>query len=447
MPNIKLPDGKKIPFTKKIDGFEIAKKISKSLAKEACVISVDGELKDLNFSITKDVNVKIITSKDKEGLEVIRHDAAHVLAMAVQELFPGTQVTIGPVIQDGFYYDFARKEPFTNEDLKKIENKMKEIVDRDDLTKREVWERDKAIAHFKKIGEKYKAEIIESIPANDDALIAFIVARDDYKNRAHLLAWLIHNEVLEIKFAFLKDFYPYPNFQEGEEGYVGAQYHTKDGYFKFDDGDIVAFSGTFNETDTGINRNIEKMNCFRSWVPEDQTRLLSTIADVDSDWMGVDNDALIVEPVTKKTLKKVKTIAPSKRPHGKRVKKKKRSTVKSNMPEIEIPKYINYKEGKWSYQGKAVKAWMENDSRGVLAMATGTGKTITSLIALSHLLVKQRTLLVVISVPSQALLKQWKKESEDFSIRPLVYERSGREKKLKNLGLLLKKQKINIYQA
>lgn len=273
------------------------------------------------------------------------------------------------------------------------------------------------------------------------ALFNFRNNTDDYKNRAHLLAWLIHNEVLEIKFAFLKDFYPYPNFQEGEEGYVGAQYHTKDGYFKFDDGDIVAFSGTFNETDTGINRNIEKMNCFRSWVPEDQTRLLSTIADVDSDWMGVDNDALIVEPVTKKTLKKVKTIAPSKRPHGKRVKKKKRSTVKSNMPEIEIPKYINYKEGKWSYQGKAVKAWMENGSRGVLAMATGTGKTITSLIALSHLLVKQRTLLVVISVPSQALLKQWKKESEDFSIRPLVYERSGREKKLKNLGLLLKKQK------
>jgi len=171
MPNIKLPDGKKIPFTKNINGFEIAKKISKSLAKEACLISVDGELRDLNFSITKDVNVKIITSKDKEGLEVIRHDAAHVLAMAVQELFPGTQVTIGPVIQDGFYYDFARKEPFTNEDLKKIENKMKEIVDRDDLTKREVWERDKAIKHFKEIGENYKSEIIQDIPKSEEVSI------------------------------------------------------------------------------------------------------------------------------------------------------------------------------------------------------------------------------------------------------------------------------------
>ena len=141
MPDIKLSDGKKIPFSKTIDGFEIADKISKSLAKEACIMSVDGELKDLSFSINKDVEVKIITTKDKEGLEVIRHDAAHVLAMAVQELFPGTQVTIGPVIEDGFYYDFARKEPFIDDDLKKIENKMKEIVDRDDLTKREVWKK------------------------------------------------------------------------------------------------------------------------------------------------------------------------------------------------------------------------------------------------------------------------------------------------------------------
>ena len=102
MPDIKLPDGKKIPFSKNIDGFEIAKNISKSLAKEACIMSVDGELKDLSFLIDKDVQVKIITQKDKEGLEIIRHDAAHVLAMAVQELFPGTQVTIGPVIEDGY---------------------------------------------------------------------------------------------------------------------------------------------------------------------------------------------------------------------------------------------------------------------------------------------------------------------------------------------------------
>ena len=110
MPDIKLSDGKKISFSKTIDGFEIAKKISKSLAKDACIMSVNGKLRDLSFSIDKDVQVKIITTKDKEGLEVIRHDAAHVLAMAVQELFPGTQVTIGPVIEDGFYYDFARRK-------------------------------------------------------------------------------------------------------------------------------------------------------------------------------------------------------------------------------------------------------------------------------------------------------------------------------------------------
>jgi len=171
MPDIKLLDGKKIPFSKKIDGFEIASKISKSLTKEACVMSVDGDLKDLSFSISKNAEVKIITTKDKEGLEVIRHDAAHVLAMAVQELFPGTQVTIGPVIEDGFYYDFSRKEPFTDENLTKIENKMKEIVDRDDLTKREVWKRDEAIKHFKKIGEHYKAEIIEDIPKNEEVSI------------------------------------------------------------------------------------------------------------------------------------------------------------------------------------------------------------------------------------------------------------------------------------
>ena len=120
MPEIKLPDGKKISFKNNVDGFEIAKKISKSLLKDACVMSVDGVLKDLSDQINKDCTVKIITHKDKEGLEVMRHDAAHVLAMSVQELFPGTQVTIGPVIDEGFYYDFSRKEPFTKEDLIKM---------------------------------------------------------------------------------------------------------------------------------------------------------------------------------------------------------------------------------------------------------------------------------------------------------------------------------------
>ena len=150
MPTITLPDGNNLDFPKKVTGLEVAEKISKSLAKQAMVISVDGELKDLDFIIDKDCSIKIFTSKNDEGLETIRHDTAHILAMAVQELFPGTQVTIGPVIENGFYYDFARKEPFTEEDLKKIEEKMKEIVDRNEKTKREVWDRDKAINHFKK---------------------------------------------------------------------------------------------------------------------------------------------------------------------------------------------------------------------------------------------------------------------------------------------------------
>ena len=173
MPNIKLPDGKKIEFSKSITGLEIAKKISSSLAKEALIISVNGILKDLNHEINSDSEVKILTSKDKDGLDTIRHDTAHILAMAVQELFPKTQVTIGPTIENGFYYDFSRKEPFTESDLKKIETKMSEIVDRNEKTYREVWNRDEAIKHFKKIGENYKAEIIKDIPKNEEISIYF----------------------------------------------------------------------------------------------------------------------------------------------------------------------------------------------------------------------------------------------------------------------------------
>ena len=173
MPSINLPDGKKLNFEKSVSGLEIAEKISKSLSKSALVMSVDGELKDIDHKIQKDSSVKIFTSKDPEGLDTIRHDTAHILAMAVQELFPGTQVTIGPVIQDGFYYDFSRKEPFTQDDLDKIEKKMKEIVDRDEKTRREVWDRKKAIDHFKKNGEIYKSEIIESIPQGEQVSIYF----------------------------------------------------------------------------------------------------------------------------------------------------------------------------------------------------------------------------------------------------------------------------------
>ena len=173
MPTITLPDGNNLNFPKKVTGVEVAEKISKSLAKQAMVISVDGELKDLDYLIEKDCSVKIFTSKNPEGLETIRHDTAHILAMAVQELFPGTQVTIGPVIENGFYYDFARKEPFTEDDLVKIENKMKEIVDRNEITKREVWDRNKAIDHFKKKGEIYKSELIKAIPEKEDVSIYF----------------------------------------------------------------------------------------------------------------------------------------------------------------------------------------------------------------------------------------------------------------------------------
>ena len=173
MPLITLPDGNTLDFPNKVTGLEVAEKISKSLSKQASIISVNDELKDLSHVIDKDCTIKIFTPKDKEGLETIRHDTAHITAMAVQELFPGTQVTIGPIIENGFYYDFSRKEPFTEEDLKKIENKMREIVDRDVPTTREVWNRDKAISHFKEIGEVYKAEIIESIPKGEDVSIYF----------------------------------------------------------------------------------------------------------------------------------------------------------------------------------------------------------------------------------------------------------------------------------
>ena len=173
MPIITLPDGNNLSFSNDVTGLGVAEKISKSLAKQAMVISVNGELKDLDYLIKKDCSVKVFTSKNPEGLETIRHDTAHILAMAVQELFPGTQVTIGPVIENGFYYDFARKEPFTEDDLIKIENKMKEIVDRDEITKREVWERNKAISHFKDKGEVYKAELIETIPESEDVSIYF----------------------------------------------------------------------------------------------------------------------------------------------------------------------------------------------------------------------------------------------------------------------------------
>ena len=188
MPIITLPDGNNIKFPNKVTGLEITQKISKSLLKQALIMSVDGELKDLYFTIDKDCSVKIFTSKDKEGLEAIRHDTTHIMAMAVQELFPGTKLAIGPAIKDGFYYDFSRKEPFTPKDLEKIEIKMKEIVEKDEVTRREVWERKETKDHYKKLGEKYKVELVDSIPEGNEVSIYYHGKWYDLCRGPHLLS-------------------------------------------------------------------------------------------------------------------------------------------------------------------------------------------------------------------------------------------------------------------
>ena len=166
-----LPDGKAMTFAKGVTGAEIASAIGPGLAKAALIIMLDGKEWDLFRPIEQDAQIRIITKKDPESLELIRHDMAHILAMAVQALYPGTQVTIGPAIDDGFYYDFARDEPFTPEDLPKIEEEMRKIIKAGLPTRREVWPRDQAVDHFKGIGEHYKAELIQSIPANEDVSI------------------------------------------------------------------------------------------------------------------------------------------------------------------------------------------------------------------------------------------------------------------------------------
>ena len=171
MVSINLPDGKKKSFSESIDGFKIAKSISSSLFKSAVAISINGELKDLDYKIKKDCNVEIITKESNSGIEIIRHDAAHVMAEAVKSLYPNVQVTIGPPIENGFYYDFSKKEPFTPEDLVKIEKKMIEIINKNEPFKREVWNRKEAIKYFKNQGELYKAEIIKDIPDDQEISI------------------------------------------------------------------------------------------------------------------------------------------------------------------------------------------------------------------------------------------------------------------------------------
>ena len=169
---ISFPDGNKKSFDMPVTGLEIAQGISPGLAKKAIILKLDGAQWDLTRPIENNAAIEIVTRDQPEALEVLRHDAAHVLAQAVQELFPGTQITFGPSTEVGFYYDFARDEPFTEADLETIEKRMREIVQRDLPITREVWNRDEAIAYFRKIGEKYKAEwICEGISPDEELSI------------------------------------------------------------------------------------------------------------------------------------------------------------------------------------------------------------------------------------------------------------------------------------
>ena len=171
---ITLPDGSVRTYESPVTGTDIAASIGAGLAKAALAVRVNGELTDLFAPIDNDADVAIVTAKNEEdALELIRHDAAHLMAQAVQDLYPGTQVTIGPTIEDGFFYDFARNEPFSTDDLEKIETRMKEIVDEARPTHVEVWPREKAISHFKDLGEAYKAEIIEDLPAGEPIKVYF----------------------------------------------------------------------------------------------------------------------------------------------------------------------------------------------------------------------------------------------------------------------------------
>ncbi|MEQ9737091.1 MAG: threonine--tRNA ligase [Algiphilus sp.] len=169
---ITFPDGRTESYEHPPTGLEIAQNISPGLAKKAVVVDVDGELWDLNRPIEHDARIDIVTRDRPEGVEVLRHDAAHVLAQAVQELFPGTQITFGPSTDTGFYYDFVRDEPFSQDDLEAIEQRMRDIVQRDLPIERQVWNRDEAIAHFKQLGETYKAQwIAEGIDPHEEITV------------------------------------------------------------------------------------------------------------------------------------------------------------------------------------------------------------------------------------------------------------------------------------
>ena len=168
---ITLPDGNVKSFPGPVTGADVAAAIGPGLAKAALAMKLDGKLVDLKTRIDHDAKLSIITAKSPEALELIRHDAAHVLAEAVQELYPGTQITFGPATEDGFYYDFVREQPFTPDDFARIEQRMKEIVDRNEEITREVWSRDDAARHFEQAGEKYKAEWVREIPKDEEISI------------------------------------------------------------------------------------------------------------------------------------------------------------------------------------------------------------------------------------------------------------------------------------
>ncbi|WP_456446619.1 threonine--tRNA ligase [Thiolapillus sp.] len=171
MPEITLPDGSKRVFDHPVTVAQVAADIGPGLAKATLAGKVDGKLVDASTVIDQDAELAIVTDRDEDALELIRHDAAHVMAQAVQELYPGTQVTIGPAIEDGFYYDFARKEPFSPDDLKKIEDRMREIVGRNLPIQREIWDREEAKKVFAAMGENYKVELIEAIPEDEQVSI------------------------------------------------------------------------------------------------------------------------------------------------------------------------------------------------------------------------------------------------------------------------------------
>ena len=167
MPVITLPDGAKKTYEGSVTPAQIAADIGPGLAKAALAARIDGEMIDLTLTLTEDANLSLVTVRDEDSLALLRHDAAHVMAEAVLELYPETQVTIGPSIENGFYYDFHREDAFSTDDLEAIETRMHEIVDRNEAITREVWSRDEAVAFYKKNDEPFKVELVDAIPVNE----------------------------------------------------------------------------------------------------------------------------------------------------------------------------------------------------------------------------------------------------------------------------------------